>query len=190
MKYFIVSATGCVIICVSASLWGYPQRQDMMPDHPGASRQSIVLQDSCKVCHNDPSNILNVQGHLQCYGCHKSIEAKNARLFRHNEILNDKFPSIDCAGCHKLHNSGGSPLLANNELELCKSCHTETKDYASHPVVTYTDEYGRQSEIFGQDGKSITCASHCHDVHGTDYKYFCRQAPGRELCLTCHKDYQ
>ncbi len=190
MKYIAIGAAGCIILCVSVRLWGFPQEQIVLPSHPGAAAESIVVQDSCKICHNDPTSAINIQGHQQCYGCHKSVEEKNAKLYRHIEILNEKFPAIDCAGCHKLHKSEGKPLLATDELGLCRSCHSETQEGLSHPVVTFTDEFGRQGEIFGQDAKLITCASHCHDVHGTDYQYFCRQKPGRELCITCHKDYQ
>jgi predicted CXXCH cytochrome family protein len=145
-----------------------------------------LKSDSCTICHNDGGFDLSATTNQLCYHCHNDVESKSLKRFKHADVVNPQYPSVSCEGCHKLHKAGARPLLTQNEMELCQGCHPETKQYLSHPVVT-----GLQGQtITGSDGRVITCASHCHDVHGTDNKYFCQLEPGRELCISCHKDFE
>ena len=154
--------------------------------HSGAV--SNAKSDSCQVCHAIGSDLTTATNQL-CFECHKTAQAKASRRYQHPEVTNEKYPALGCDGCHRLHNAAANPLLARNETELCYSCHPETKDHISHPVLSFDKGYGLET-ISGPDGKVIDCASHCHDMHGTDFKYLCSKEPGRELCISCHKEFQ
>jgi predicted CXXCH cytochrome family protein len=172
---------------VSGGLGGTP---DSVYAHAGASIAGADAQsDSCFICHGNGGLDISSQSSGLCYECHASIEIKSLKSHRHVDIIDDKYPLIGCEGCHRAHRAVSRPLLLKNELELCYSCHDETREYKSHPVVRSASQLGKEI-IRGVDGRVITCASHCHDMHGTDYRYLCRLEPGRDLCISCHKDFK
>jgi predicted CXXCH cytochrome family protein len=162
---------------------------DSIYNHIGTMALSNSRPDSCFICHGKANTEISSQSERLCLQCHGLIDEKEQKVYRHIEVTSQRYPSISCEGCHKVHKAGGSKLLVKNEFDLCSSCHNQTRDFKSHPVVSTTGEYAGQ-EIRGIDGRALTCGSHCHDVHGTDYKYFCRLEPGRELCISCHKDFK
>jgi predicted CXXCH cytochrome family protein len=153
--------------------------------HSGTTSPMGAGADSCRTCHEAGSFVFNTTTDQNCYGCHHDMQVKTQKAYKHNEVINQQFPSLSCEGCHRLHEAGSEPLLAQDELALCQSCHPEQREGSSHPVVGTNG--GRL--ITGSDGRPLTCASHCHDVHGADYQYFSPKEPGRELCITCHKDF-
>jgi predicted CXXCH cytochrome family protein len=154
--------------------------------HSGTS--ASVSGDSCITCHVTGIDLSLASDQL-CFDCHKDTEIKSRKKYHHTDIPNDKYPALSCEGCHQLHEATGQPLLKQNELDFCYSCHPETREHKSHPVITFDKGFGPQT-ITGSDGKIINCASHCHDLHGADYKYLCPKEPGRELCISCHKEFQ
>jgi predicted CXXCH cytochrome family protein len=158
-------------------------------DHIGTTALSNSRPDSCFICHLKANAEIGSQNERLCLQCHGSIDEQGQKAHKHIAVTSQRYPSISCEGCHKVHSAGASKLLVKNEFELCSSCHTQTRDFKSHPVVSLSGEYAGR-DIRGSDGRELTCASHCHDVHGTDYKYFCRLEPGRELCISCHKDFK
>ena len=155
-------------------------------NHSGADTNSRA--DSCIVCHGKGLNVALATNDL-CFGCHGSVREKSAKRYHHPPVPNQKYPNLDCEGCHKLHKAPAQKLLAVSETDLCYSCHPETREYKSHPVLEFNKGFGIEP-IKGPDGRVIDCASHCHDIHGTDFGHLCTKEPGRELCIYCHKDFQ
>jgi predicted CXXCH cytochrome family protein len=154
-------------------------------DHSGTSSPMGAGADSCRACHEGGSYEFNTTADLNCYGCHHDTQAKAQKAFKHVEVTSQAYQALSCEGCHKLHRASGRPLLKTEELELCQSCHPDQGGEGTHPVMGLAG--GRL--ITGSDGKPLTCASHCHDVHGADFRYLSRKEPGRELCISCHKDF-
>lgn len=156
-------------------------------NHSGTSSPIGAGADSCRACHSGGSFDLAAESDLNCFRCHRDTQTKALKAYKHTEVIHDKYPTVSCEGCHKLHKAEGSALLSQDESALCRGCHPEDGASNTHPVVDM--ESGKGQIITGGDGRPLTCASHCHDVHGTDYKYMCRLEPGRELCISCHKDF-
>jgi predicted CXXCH cytochrome family protein len=176
-----------------SALSGSPSPQQMeatgaVSYHNGTASPFGAGADSCRACHSEGSFDLSAESDQNCFACHHDTQAKTLKAFKHVEVKSDKYPTVSCEGCHQLHKAEGKPLLAQNESALCQSCHPENGAYKTHPVVDMESGGGRL--IVGSDGRPLTCTSHCHDVHGADYKYFCRLEPGRELCISCHKDFK
>ena len=163
---------------------------DSAISHIDASSYEGMQSDSCYICHDNSNGHPDIKTDQLCFQCHSPIEKKSRKVFRHVMVANDRYPSNGCEVCHLLHRALAKPQLSMDALELCYSCHQETKEYKSHPVSTFIDRYGMGNIVRGTDGRVITCSSHCHDVHGTDYKYLCPLEPGRELCITCHKEFK
>jgi len=159
----------------------------MVLSHAGTSSPMGAGADSCRICHQGGSFDLAAESDLNCFGCHRDTQTKALKAYKHTEVIHDKYPTVSCEGCHNLHKAEGSALLSQDESALCRGCHPEDGASNTHPVVDM--ESGKGQIITGGDGRPLTCASHCHDVHGTDYKYMCRLEPGRELCISCHKDF-
>jgi predicted CXXCH cytochrome family protein len=154
--------------------------------HNGASH--FAGADSCRSCHI-AGNDMTLSTQQLCFDCHDKERAKATKNYQHPDIPNEKFPSLKCEGCHRLHQAYSKPLLVQSQTGLCFSCHPATRDHNSHPIIQFDNGIERQL-VLGADGKIVTCASHCHDMHGTDYKYLCTKEPGRELCISCHKEFQ
>jgi predicted CXXCH cytochrome family protein len=158
--------------------------------HPGAYYHSDLANDSCFACHNEKTLNLKQETVDLCYPCHDAIQAKSAKSFRHINVVSEKYPEFECEGCHRIHRATGNHFLESDELELCRRCHEETKHYKSHPVVSFINVDGRQADVVGRDGRMVTCASHCHDVHGADHGFLCQLEPGRQLCVSCHTEFE
>jgi predicted CXXCH cytochrome family protein len=181
------------LICLIACNWNLANaysKPDTVFNHTGTSISAGANVDSCAVCHKKGQPEMATQTGQICFNCHGQVALKELRNFRHVSVINDKYPALSCEGCHTLHRAKGKPVLAASEIDLCTSCHRETKEYNSHPVIEYTNKFGQRLPVIGNDGKIINCASHCHDVHGADYNNLCRLEPGRELCISCHKDFE
>jgi predicted CXXCH cytochrome family protein len=163
-----------------------PQPSGILFNHTGADTNSKA--DSCRVCHTADLDIKSASNDF-CYGCHPAEQRKVSKRYQHPRITDGKYLNLDCEGCHKLHKASAEKQLSQKETMLCYSCHPETKEYKSHPVLEFDKGFGPEP-IKGPDGRVIDCASHCHDTHGADYKYLCTGEPGRELCISCHKDFQ
>lgn len=192
MRYVLLFLTALVLLGAhSPSPGKFSQGgEELYYDHAGTSLLGGTPSDSCYLCHLKRVGEQNRESVLLCYGCHRSIEERSLKRYQHVDLVDEKYRLNSCEGCHRLHRAKAMPLLTEEELKLCYSCHWETKEYKSHPVVSFTNQLGREDAVVGDDGRVITCASHCHDVHGTDYKYLCRLEPGRELCISCHKEFR
>lgn len=183
----LISITGLIML-ISINAAG--DNGEVVYSHPGADFSEKAAEDSCFSCHEKDVRKADVESDELCRGCHQPVDDKGALKYQHVAVISEKYPNNDCEGCHRMHRSPAKPQLAENELELCYGCHPEERDYKSHPVVIFTDRFGQTTPIFGADGKSITCASHCHEIHGSDYKYLCSLEPGRELCVSCHEEFR
>jgi predicted CXXCH cytochrome family protein len=152
---------------------------------------STGTQDSCYVCHNK-----TIQGGLLtetkslCFKCHQAKQAQSLKVYQHPDTGSIGYPKLSCEGCHRIHKANSNPLLTKADPLLCYDCHGDTKEKGSHPVVAFRDKYGNEKAVTDLNGNVLTCASHCHDVHGTDFKNLCSQEPGRELCIQCHKEFE
>jgi|WetSurMetagenome_2_1015567.scaffolds.fasta_scaffold80464_2 predicted CXXCH cytochrome family protein len=186
MWFLMFSLLSSIIISQISAPLSFPESIGPTFSHTGATATSRA--DSCQVCHANGLDLALATNQI-CFDCHKAVETKAAKHYQHPEIPNEKYISLNCEGCHKLHKASASQLLTQNETELCYSCHPETREHKSHPVLKFDKGFGPEP-IIGPDGKVIDCASHCHDTHGTDYKYLCSKEPGRELCISCHKEFQ
>jgi predicted CXXCH cytochrome family protein len=123
--------------------------------------------DSCEACHETgrPAD------DQLCMTCHEE------KFTSHVEYVHP--PMEDgCMVCHRLHDAKGAPDLQQSERDLCESCHPPDALGRSHPMGVVVES----------DGRPLTCASHCHDVHGSNYPFLCTLPPGRELCVRCHGD--
>ncbi len=163
---------------------------DTLFNHSGAKIVPGVQSDSCVLCHWQTGQPIAAQSSDLCFQCHSDVAGKAAKLHRHREVVSEKYPGLSCEGCHRLHSAGARPALASNELVLCSSCHQTSAQYKTHPVVGNNSSRGEMQFVKGADGRPLTCASHCHDVHGADFQFLCRLEPGRELCLSCHKEFE
>jgi len=184
----LVIPFGLVIAGVYAPAKLNNSKPTMEREHIGLKFEGGSQSDSCIICHDGQSLMLRSESNELCYPCHNSVREKSAKTHTHPEVVSERYPGFDCEGCHRIHRADGDHFLKDDELVLCQGCHEETRQYKSHPVVTYTDSYGRQTAVLGPDGTVVTCASHCHDVHGTDFEFLCRLEPGRELCIACHTE--
>lgn len=163
---------------------------DALFNHVGTTLPEGTSSDDCAACHRGVGMKLSDPSRQLCFGCHHGMLTKSEKLFRHTAVINERYPLNECQGCHQLHRAKGAPMLAEPEPQICYSCHPQTREYKSHPVIAYTNDQGQNRDIVGSDGKIVNCASHCHDLHGADYKHLCRLEPGRELCLSCHKEFE
>jgi predicted CXXCH cytochrome family protein len=180
---FALLAAGAAI---SISLDGSPKATETFGMHIGTTG----IQDSCSVCHDKTSTSrLISESKALCLNCHQAIHSQSLKSYQHPDTGSISYPGLSCEGCHRIHKANGKPLLSKADPPLCYDCHGETQERGSHPVISFRDKYGNEKPVTDLKGKVVTCASHCHDVHGTDYEYLCPQEPGRELCITCHKEF-
>lgn len=145
-----------------------------------ASRHPVGTLINCSSCHQPHaahySSLLLASGNEMCYSCHGDKRLPYVYT-AHNEVEYTAFRGA-CANCHEAHGSDYAPLLDQEELTLCGTCHPAyRRERVNHP-------YYRQTS-FPRAGGKVTCAASCHDPHGTQYRNMLRKLPDG-LCLTCH----
>lgn len=158
----------------------YSCHSGIQADFSLASRHPVPDKLSCTGCHfahaSDFSKLVVRGGNDLCYGCHSFIVA-NFPNTPHNRISRSASPGA-CVNCHRPHGSEFLPLLTQESVSLCASCHPPyALPVVSHPVgSSYADVHR---------GGALTCSSTCHDPHGTTHFAMLRIIPDG-LCLTCH----
>ncbi|MDI6891792.1 MAG: cytochrome c3 family protein [Actinomycetota bacterium] len=134
----------------------------------------------CADCHDPHAGLyrylLPEEGNVFCYLCHEAI-GRTYPDCAHNFVSWTKGKGL-CLNCHEVHGSDYPPLLVNESVALCKSCHlTVPHDRVDHPYgPLFIDEL---------KGTTLTCTSTCHDPHGTGLLAMLTSLPDG-LCLRCH----
>lgn len=154
--------------------------EDIAGEVQRPSHHPIGLTIVCCDCHSPHSsyfsNLTLASGNDLCYLCHPNIE-RNYVTCAHNFVSWRREEGF-CTNCHMVHGSDFAPLLLYESITLCKSCHPlGPHRWSDHP---YGDGY-----IDPRRETQLTCASSCHDPHGTGKVAMVRWYPD-ELCLICH----
>jgi len=148
-------------------------------DRPPMRDRSISDLSTCAECHTHEGDQTVLRSDRQCAACHAEIASRMAvSKFRHPEMAASG-ESAACMDCHAFHGAKDK-FLKRDPIQLCadSKCHPASLDEGSHPVGVRDP----------RTGKPMTCTSDCHDPHGTPNKYFCKDEPGRALCIRCHED--
>lgn len=130
----------------------------------------------CAACHlvhgSDNKKLLAAPGLALCLKCHR-----DPSLAPDGQDWSTAHPALDegCASCHLPHVGPVAGLLKKEQAALCFDCHD--------PFLPPAAKGGS----FHTPVAKGTCAR-CHAPHGSANKKLLLAAPGRELCLTCHKD--
>ncbi len=144
-----------------------------------SSHHPVGTLIDCTSCHQPHawhySKLLLAQGNEMCFTCHGDKRFPYAYT-PHNQVEYTSFTGA-CVNCHVAHGSDYRPLLADEELRLCWTCHPAYEGPTNHP-------YYRQTSYPGAGGR-VTCSSSCHNPHGTAYRNMLQRLPDG-LCLSCH----
>jgi len=176
---------GLIFILLLFSItYAQSDRQDASPEKNLKETVNPHQEADCSLCHQGIYEKKESLDQNLCYRCHQLEKYRNKR-YKHS--LNDGSTLLSvpeqnrkdgCLTCHKNHQPQAEPLLKSDPIELCLECHKDKATKRTHPLRVKDPNTGGE----------LTCTSSCHDVHGTDYKFLCRLEPGRELCVSCHKD--
>lgn len=152
---------------------------DRAGEHLLASQHPPYQEGNCTGCHEPHAapadKILRSAGNGLCQLCHADYTSRFSKT-KHTKVSGIK-PTGECLNCHLHHASSNAPLLRNESIQLCKSCHSNYgKEGKGHPVGTDKKDKWH--------GTYLKCAS-CHDPHGTTLRYFLRK-DGDDLCVQCH----
>lgn len=157
----------------------YQCHADIQNSFAKESRHPVGTLINCTSCHQPHashySRLLLADRNEMCFTCHPSKRIPYAYT-PHNDVEYTSYPG-SCVNCHMAHGSDVAPLLAQEELSLCFTCHPAYEGSANHP-------YFRQTS-FSRAGGRVTCASSCHDPHGTQNRNMLQRLPDG-LCLVCH----
>ena len=142
----------------------------------------------CESCHGagtehvnaggDKSKIFNFKDvkseeiTARCMKCHQfSEEHSNFARSRHNTN------QVNCASCHSIHGSKEkSYLLRAKQMDLCYSCHLETKPDFSKPFRHRVNE-------------GLMKCTDCHNPHGGFLLRQLRSTPTQDaVCFKCHAE--
>jgi DmsE family decaheme c-type cytochrome len=159
------------------------------PHARGGVTDGVVSNDVCATCHTgalehmedgDPAKVTVPRGRAgsddTCLMCHEMTAGG----------MHANTEQVSCLTCHSIHKADPrSPhLVAQPQLQLCGSCHTQAASMRNKPYTHRMDRGG------------MTCSS-CHDPHGR------KAGAGRELarmdhlrksrdgeapCLSCHTE--
>lgn len=142
----------------------------------------------CEACHGagtdhvssggDKSKIFNFKNvkseeiTARCMKCHQfGEEHANFARSRHNTN------QVNCASCHSIHSAKEKDfLLRAKQVDLCYSCHLETKPDFSKPFRHRVNE------------GLIKCTD-CHNAHGGFLLRQLRSTPTQDaVCFKCHTE--
>jgi len=135
-----------------------------------------AVDNGCEECHSfsgGDAKLLEKPPAL-CMRCHDDVlTGKNGKIF---EVLHPPAQEGDCLACHTFHQLAIKRLPAAAKLDLCFGCHDP-----------FPAEEGGKKLVRHNPVEKGECAA-CHSPHGSAIKKLLLAAPGRGLCLTCHKD--
>lgn len=155
-------------------------RMDFLkPSHHPVGTVLLVCSD----CHQPHAafypRLLVAKDNLLCFTCHGD-KRSYYEPSKHNTVRKYAGTGL-CINCHTPHGSGNRPLLLDEELSLCFSCHRRkgfTHPYG-HPVGDpYKDKHNGDVRL--------TCTTSCHNPHGTQNTKMLITLPDG-LCLYCHE---
>lgn len=155
----------------------HPDKKDRL--ETAVSRHPLGTLMSCIDCHNphasDFSRLRLRNGNELCFGCHD----KKPRFVEtpHSQV-EGRGGRGACTNCHNPHGSIERFMLILDQVTTCKQCHPRPPMLFQHPVGDRMDP---------DKGRTLTCASTCHDPHGTGFRRLLRKEKDA-LCITCHKD--
>jgi predicted CXXCH cytochrome family protein len=134
-----------------------------------------AVELTCSDCHDphaaDYQFLLDASDNAFCYECHSEPIEYTYEKSAHRHTL--------CIRCHTPHGSSYAPLLRQPDPRLCLTCHGWVDRKNGHPVTPRF--YDRHAD------KPLTCASSCHNPHGTQYPNMVNYPYRRDgLCLWCH----
>lgn len=166
------------------------------PHARGQTTKGAVPSDVCAMCHGgdltehaqtgDPTKVtkpVGVKGANEtCLMCH---DITTDRISRKNG-MHANSAAVNCLTCHSIHHPDArSPhLVAQPQLELCGTCHTQSSSFRNKPYRHRLDRGGMQ------------CSS-CHEPHGrpsVTVRSMAMTDPlrpthaGEAPCLNCHAD--
>lgn len=110
-------------------------------------------------------SVLKLPQEQLCWMCHGDIGPQRAMGYTHNPFMKGR-----CTSCHNPHASDFKALMAQDERDLCVTCHPIGRQLAraqTHPPVA-----GRY------------CLT-CHHPHASEYRGIL-VSNQRDLCFTCH----
>lgn len=124
------------------------------------------------------SNTLALREDRACAACHEEIAGRVASSPYGHPGAGGSGRAV-CLECHAFHDARAH-FLPGDPIESCAqtNCHPDQLGEGSHPV----------GGIDPRTGQRMTCTSHCHDPHGSRFKWFCKSPPGRDLCVGCHEE--
>lgn len=155
----------------------HPDKKDRL--ETAVSRHPLGTLMYCIDCHNphaaDYSRLRLRDGNELCFGCHD----KKPRFVEtpHSQV-EGRGGRGACTNCHNPHGSLERFMLILDQVTTCKQCHPRPPMLFQHPVGDRMDP---------DKGRLLTCASTCHDPHGTGFRRLLRKEKDA-LCITCHKD--
>ena len=168
-RWVIATVGGIALLAGFAAVRAY--------DRPPGGDRTLDDLATCGDCHRREGEQTVLRDDMGCEVCHVEIADRMASSPSAHPSMNRTGERATCLDCHRFHDATAQFLPAD-ELQSCveSNCHPDQIGEGSHPV-------GR---INPDTGKMMTCTSDCHDPHGTRHPWFCREAPGRDLCLPCH----
>ena len=140
-------------------------------------QHSPVEEGECAACHavhgSDEKKLLSAPGKALCVKCHSdpSLSPDGKEWAATHPALDD-----GCFVCHLPHVAPAAGMLKNQQAPLCFGCH----DAFALPDAA---KGGSMHQPVAQGACSL-----CHAPHGSAVKKLLLAAPGRLLCLKCHKD--
>lgn len=153
---------------------------DPFPQEEGGKtlvRHSPVEEGECAGCHavhgSDLKQLLAAPGKALCVKCHDdpSLAPDGKEWASTHAALDD-----GCFVCHLPHVAPAAGMLKSAQAPLCFGCHDAF-------VAPDAAKGGSIHLPVAQGACSL-----CHAPHGSAAKKLLVAAPGRELCLKCHKD--
>ncbi len=153
---------------------------DPFPQEEGGKqlvRHSPVEEGECAGCHavhgSDLQKLLAAPGKALCIKCHDdpSLTPEGKEWTTTHAALDD-----GCFACHLPHVAPAAGMLKSPQAPLCFGCH----DAFAAPDAAK----GGSIHLPVAQG----ACSRCHAPHGAALPKLLVAAPGRELCLKCHKD--
>ncbi len=155
----------------------HPDKKDRL--ETAVSRHPLGTLMYCVDCHNphasDFSRLRPRNGNELCFGCHD----KKPRFVEtpHSQV-EGRGGRGACTNCHNPHGTIERFMLILDQVTTCKQCHPRPPMLFQHPVGDRMDP---------DKGRTLTCASTCHDPHGTGFRRLLRKEKDA-LCISCHKD--
>ena len=135
------------------------------PHARGSVKNNQVASDVCATCHGDGTEHIANGGDKSkinvprgrrgtdetCMMCH---DVTTERVSRHAG-MHANSEAVNCLSCHSIHHADVRQphLVAQPQLKLCATCHTQTAGFENKP---YTHRLGRGG---------MECSS-CHEPHG------------------------